>query len=70
MNFLNQILTNHVDKLERDTKTMEKVGEWVETRRDILDRFGPCLTTADGEYMDVVHFEDLESILGTDQTEE
>jgi hypothetical protein len=46
--------------------THVKVLEWAEGVRQGLDLVGPHITTADGEYMDVSTFEDLEEILGPD----
>jgi len=48
-------------------KTLVKVREWAKHWRDILDNLGPCITTEDGEFIDVAYFEDLEKILGTNQ---
>jgi hypothetical protein len=68
MNFLQKMLNDRIVSLEASEKTLAKVKVWATDRRDILDRIGPGISTADGEYMDVAHFEELESILGTDKT--
>jgi hypothetical protein len=70
MNIIQKLLNDHVARLEADSATLAEVRKWVANRRDLLDRLGPCITTGDGEYMDVAFFEDLEEILeGTDELE-
>ena len=43
--------------------TLVEVRQWAIGRRYMLDNFGPCITSADGEFMCVGMFEDLEVIL-------
>ena len=73
MNILHKLLNQRIERLEADSKKLAQVREWAEGHRHVLDEFGPCITTADGEFMDVPFnlltdvaiFEDLEEILGT-----
>lgn len=68
MNILHKLLNQRIERIERleaDSKKLAQVREWAEGHRHVLDEFGPCITTADGEFMDVAIFEDLEEILGT-----
>jgi hypothetical protein len=63
MDFVQKMLNNRIQSLEEGERVLEEVKAWATCRRDTLDRLGPCITTVDGEYMDVAMFEDLEDIL-------
>jgi hypothetical protein len=65
MSFIEKLMNARITALEESERKLEEVKVWATTRREVLDRLGPCITTADGEYMDVVFFEDLEDIIGT-----
>jgi hypothetical protein len=65
MNFIEKILHDRISSLETDERLLKEVKEWAESRRDTLDRFGPCITTSEGNYVSVSYFEHLEEILGT-----
>lgn len=66
MNFAQQIMQKRIAKLESDEKKLDQVRKWAVGRRDMLDRIGPCITTTDGEYIDIMYLEDLEIILESD----
>jgi len=67
MTFIQEMLTKKVEQLERDSKWLQQVREWVTERRRMLDNFGPEITTIYGDFMKVDYFEDLEDILGPNQ---
>ena len=64
-----ELLSDRIIELVENDMILAEVKEWAAARRYILDQFGPCLTTADGEYIDVTYFEYLEEILNGHTTE-
>ena len=63
MNFIQDMLEQHVEKLMNDSKKLKDVKEWAEGVRYILDNFGPDDTTDGIDSIGVGRFRDLEDIL-------